>query len=182
MIGAFALLSLAILLFTGKPSSTITMRHLQTVQSNDVFLLTFEITNHTSDDYIFLPFEVAAQCAGVWQRCFQFRNDRVRRPERSLLPQASLTYSCNATNLSPGCALRFKIRAQKTLTGVEGFVRRIRLSANPHMRDPHGSFHPFAKNSKVFGEPIEIASEEFTLPSLPASAEPEPSAPSPGSK
>ena len=169
----------SLLLFVS-PRLTVTVWHSHAARSNDVFLLTFQITNHTGNAYVFYPYEVEAKEGPEWKRCFQFWNNpppRLGYP--TLAANAFLAYTCTATNLPSGCSLRFKMRVQKQLEGLESFMRRVKLrQSGVFARDPI-SLNPFGRD-KVFGMPVEIVSDEFTPPPLPASTEP--AADSPGSK
>lgn len=172
---AVLLLITGLLFILVSPAPTFTVRHSQTVRSNDGFLLTFQIANHTPNFYFVEPSEVEANDGGGWKRCFEFSNDTPPLQSSALTPHAWVTYIWKAKNLPPGCPLRVKIRFHKGTTGLEGFIMRLWLQHRVSV-----PLNPFVERSKVFGLPTEVASDEFTEPAPPASTEP--AADSPGSK
>lgn len=160
---AIAVFAIVVLLVVHPSPSPMTLRHISSVQSGNEVTATFEVKNHTGVSYIFLPFEVEVRDGSVWRRCFEFQNYRPRHA--TVGAYAVISYTCQMTNLPAGPSLRFKILAQKTLTGLNGFIRRFEL--NLRQTRPPGSrlsLNPFDKKSRVFGLPREVVSEEFFEP------------------
>jgi len=63
------LLCFAILLSVPRhPPQGFTVRRLGSIQSGNVTTMTFEITNHTADRYIFHPFEVQVRNGKRWSK------------------------------------------------------------------------------------------------------------------
>jgi hypothetical protein len=112
---------------------------------------------------VFLPLEVQIQNRKGWSK-YQGFDVHAINPLPTLNYIGLASYSVEVTNLSAGTAVRFKISAQKTLTGLNGLMRRIKLD----LEGGHYPLNPFDKTSKVFGPPVEIISDEFVEP------EPEP--------
>jgi hypothetical protein len=153
-----------VLLFVVHPSGPpIRLRHVNSVQFGNVVTATFEVTNLTGGSYIFLPGEVEVRDGSVWIRCFEFENYRPRHT--TVGAYAAISYTCQMTNLPTGSALRVKIRAQKVLTGLNGFIRRFELNLRQTRSGrPRIPLNPFDKKSKVFGLPSEVESGEFLEP------------------
>jgi hypothetical protein len=157
------LLFLAILFALPRQSpSPITVRHVKSLQSNNVITMTFEIKNHTAAPYIFFPFEVRTRNGNTWRK-FQGFTAGTIHPIPTLAPTGLASYTVDVTNLPAGSVVRFAIRAQETLLGVKGFVRRAELNVRNRPAGAGGgiSLNPHDANSKVFGLPTEIESEDF---------------------
>jgi len=125
--------------------------------------MTFEIKNHTADPYIFHPFEVQVRNGNAWAKFQGFDIIKIH-PAPKIDPKGLASYTLNVTNLPAASVVRFKIRPQKTLLGVNGLVRRAEL--NLKKQGPSGGFplNPYDRNSNVFGLPTEVVSEEFVEP------------------
>ena len=163
----FALLLFVAILFVlvRQPSPAITVRHVKSVQSEHVTTMTFEIKNHTADPYIFHPFEVQVRNESAWTKFQGFDITKIH-PHPTLDPGGVASYTLNVTNLPAGSVVRFSIRPQKVLLGVSGFVRRAELEVKRQANGGRGggggiSLNPYDRNSKVFGLPTEVVSEEF---------------------
>lgn len=142
-----------------RPLQPIKLRHVKSVQSENVTTMIFEITNHTADPYIFFPFEVQVRNGTDWTEFEGFDRPRFIR----LAPRGVASYTVNVTNLPAKSVVRFSIRPQKTLLGVDGFVRRAELNLKKQGGGAGGwtSLNPNDKNSQVFGLPTEVVSEEW---------------------
>jgi len=167
IIGAVAIGILGIFLIlvaAGRPAGPpITIRHVKSVQSGDTTTLFFEISNHTANSYIFVPSAVDVHSGTVWAPCSGIPALRIGSLVPSLSPSARTSYSCEATNLPQRVPLRFRISANKRLTGMEGFWGRVQLSILYHrlgLRRPF-SLNPFENTGDIFGPPIGVISEEF---------------------
>ena len=159
----FALLLLIALFISipRKPPQDITVRHVGSVQSSNITAMTFEIKNHTADPYIFFPFEVQIRNGNAWT-VFQRFDMSTIQPIPKVNPNGLASYTVNVTNLPAGSVVRFSIRLQKTLLGVDGLVRRAELNLKKQGGGGKGiSLNPYDRNSQVFGLPTEVVSEEF---------------------
>lgn len=146
-----------------RPSQDITIRHVKSLQSEDITIMTFEIKNHTSNPYIFFPFEVQVRNENRWNK-FQGFDTRIS-PFPTLDPGGLATYSVSVTNLPAGSVVRFTIHPQKIILGFNGFVKRAELDLqNLRSGGPRLSLNPNDKNSKVYGPPKMVLSEEFAVP------------------
>lgn len=152
-----------------RPQQEITIRHVKSVQSADITIMTFEIKNHTSNPYIFFPFEVQVRDGNGWRK-FQGFDTRIN-PFPTLDPGGLASYAVSVTNLPAGSVVRFSVRPQKILLGFNGFIRRAQFNLQRQRGGGGGtriSLNPNDKNSKVYGPPTKVVSEEFVEP------EPEP--------
>jgi hypothetical protein len=123
--------------------------------------MTFEIKNRTGDEYIFFPFEVQIRNGNAWTKFQGFNIGKIYTVP-TIKPGGLSSYTINVTNLPAGCVIRLKIRPQKKLLGVNGFVRRAKLNLKNQVGGGGSiSLNPFDKNSQVFGLPTEVESEEF---------------------
>jgi len=120
--------------------------------------MSFEITNHTADPYIFFPFEVQVRKGNSWTNFEGFDITKIHPPP-TLAPRGAASYTVNVTNLPADSVVRFSIRHQRTLLGVDGFVRRAEL--NLKKQGTGVSLNPRDKNSQVFGLPTEVVSEQW---------------------
>ncbi|MGH7973517.1 MAG: hypothetical protein ACREIC_32780 [Limisphaerales bacterium] len=156
------LLFLAILLTVPRKSQQdITVRHVKSVQSADITTMTFEVKNHTDTPYIFFPSEVQVRNGSAWTK-FQGFDITTIHPNPTVGPMALASYTVNVTNLPAKSVVRFSIRPQKILLGVNGFVRRAELNLKKQGGGGGGvSMNPYDRNSSVYGLPTEVASEEF---------------------
>ena len=144
------------------PAELISIRHLNSVQSGRVTTMTFEITNHTADPYIFSPFQVQLRNGNAWTKFQGF--DTAVHPHPTLAPRGVASCSIDVTNLLPGSVVRFSIRPQKILMGFNGFVRRAELNLQrPAGAGPGGriSLNPNDPRSAVFGTPTVVVTEEW---------------------
>jgi hypothetical protein len=165
VIGAVVLLALffgAVSLSNFRKSApNFTVRHVNSVCSNAITTMTFEVTNHTANPYIFHPFELEIQNTNGWSE-FQSFNKPGPRPNPTLSPWGHAFCTINVTNLPDKSVVRLSVRFQKTLLGAEGFVRRAQLTWERRGRPGSGlSLNPYDKNSHVFGFPTEGVSEEW---------------------
>ncbi len=145
------------------PAELISIRHLNSVQSGRVTMMTFEITNHTADPYIFSPFQVQLRNGNAWTK-FEGFDVTAIHPHPTLAPWGVASYSIDVTNLLPGSVVRFSIRPQKILMGLNGFVRRAELNLQrPAGAGPGGriSLNPNDPSSKVFGPPTVVVTAEW---------------------
>lgn len=152
---------LCITIFFGaaRPSPVpITVRHIQSVRSGDGVEMTFGITNHTTSSYRVSPVSVEVRNGLVWKECFAFNSHL----GPFLSPHRSETFALSMSDLPTGSPLRFRLRAQKILTSLNGFIRRLKL--NLRFGHPHVSLNPFDKTITVFGNDTQIVSDEFVEP------------------
>ncbi len=140
-----------------KPPQEITVRHVKSVQSSNVTTMTFEIKNHTADAYIFFPNELEIRTGKEWSKFVAFDIGKFH-PSPSVNPMGLASCTIEVTNLPAKSVVRFKIRPQRTLTGLTGLIRRSELNLANRGQVP---LNPFDRNSKVYGLPIEAVSEEF---------------------
>jgi hypothetical protein len=141
-----------------KPPQDITVRHVGSVQSGNVTTMTFEITNHTAYPYIFFPFEVQIRNGNGWSKFQGFDITKIHL-HPTVAPRGVASYTVNVTNVPAGCSVRFSIRPQKVLLGVNGFVRRAELELKGQARGGGISLNPYDRNSQVFGLPTEVVTE-----------------------
>lgn len=148
-------------LFLARPSvPPITIRHIKTVKSGDEVAVTLSISNHCGKAFIFYPFKVEAREGTGWKTCWQFQPGFTMS---SVDPHSFTNYTCDVTNMPSGSSLRLTIYVQEILTGPKGFLRRVQLHYLG--RTPNRiALNPYDKMSKVFGMPIEVATEEFVQP------------------
>ena len=138
------------------PPQEVTVRHVGSVQFGNVTTMTFEVTNHTADPYIFCPFELQVRNGNAWTKFQGFDITKID-PFPTLAPRGLASYTVNVTNLLAGSVVRFSIRPQKVLLGVNGFVRRAELE----VKGGGIPLNPYDKNSQVFGLSTEVVSEEW---------------------
>jgi hypothetical protein len=159
-----ALLLFVAFLFTAprKPPQNITVSHVESAESAGITTMTFEIKNHTTDPYIFFPYEVQVRNSNDWTRFQALGSTRIQ-PIPTLAPKGVVSYTVNVTNLHAGSVVRFAIRVQKTLMGVQGFARRAELDLKGAGASGGTgiSLNPNDKNSSVFGLPKEVLTEEW---------------------
>jgi len=146
-----------------RPPQDITIRHIGSVHhSGEVTTLAFEITNHTADRYIFVPKEVQVRKGNDWVK---FRGFERAMTFPTLAPRAVVSiYTVDVTNLPVGSAVRFKIRPQKVLLGLDGFIRRAELDLNKQRQGagrPWIPLNPYDTNGTVYGRATELVSEEW---------------------
>lgn len=163
----FALFLLIALLLTTprRPPQGITLRHVNSFRTDNVTTMRFEVKNHTSDPYIFFPFEVQVRTGNSWTKLQGFDLTMIH-PVPKLDPAGLASYTLGVTNLPAGTAVRFTIRPQKVLLGINGFVRRAELEVERKARGTPGagggvSLNPYDRSSHVYGMPTEVVSEEF---------------------
>jgi hypothetical protein len=161
LIGAVAIVILGIFLIlvaAGRPAGPpITIRHVKSIPSGDTTTLIFEISNHTANSYVF--FASAVEVHSGTAPSYRFPNNH---PPRTLGPSSFITYP-EAMIVPKGVPLRFRISANKRLTGPEGFVARVQLSiffTIAGLPRPF-SLNPFDNKGDVFGPSIGVDSEEF---------------------
>jgi hypothetical protein len=111
-----------------------TVRHVQSVHSDNVTTLTFEITNQTSDQYIALPLEVQVRNGNDWTKFQGFDHFNITHPITTINPKGFVPLTVDVTNLPAGSVVRFKVRPQKLLTGVRGFLRGAELKLDDKRR------------------------------------------------
>jgi hypothetical protein len=146
------------------PPHDITIRHIGSVHHlGDVTTLAFEITNHTADRYFFHPSEIQLREGNAWVK---FRAvDQFPYKFSELAPRAAVSlYTVDVTNLPVGSVVRFKIRPQKVLLGLDGFIRRAELDLKRQTgasRRPWISLNPYDTNGSVWGLPTEVVCEEW---------------------
>jgi len=87
-----ALLLFTAMLLTGprRPPQNITVRHVGSVWSSNIVTLTFEITNHTADPYIFFPFEVQVRNGNGWTKFEGFDITKIH-PHPTLAPSPHIS-------------------------------------------------------------------------------------------
>jgi len=158
---AIVVFTISFLVIAFPTSRPITIRHVKSVHSGDVTAATFEIRNHAAAPYIFYPFEVQVRNGTVWSKCLGFKVGKVH-PLPTLDPMGLASYTVEVTNLPAGSVVRFKIRAQKILTGLNGLLRRFELNFGSTRSSI--SLNPFDKTSTVFEIPREVVSDEFVEP------------------
>lgn len=122
-------------------------------------MMTFEIKNHSATPYIFFPFEVQVRNGKVWTKVQDFNIGTIH-PVPKVDPGSLASYTVNVTNLPVGSAVRFSIRPQKILLGVNGFVRRAELKLEHHGASSI-PLNPNDRNRQVYGSPTEVVSEEY---------------------
>lgn len=156
------LLLTSIVFIISRPSPPpIKIRQIKSVQYGCWVTATFEITNKTGSTYVFFPGQVEVLSGAAWKKCFEFDNAYALPP--SVGAHGCKTYDDVGRGLLPkGSPLRFRLRAQKILTGLNGFIRRFKLNLRPGV--PHIPLNPFDKTSTVAGPPVEIVSDEFVEP------------------
>ncbi len=161
------LLFIALLLSTLRtPPQKITLRHVKSIRTENVTAMNFEIKNQSSDPYIFFPFEVQIRNGNAWTKFQGFDITKIH-PAPKIDPQGLASYTLNVTNLPAGSVVRFSIRPQKVLLGLNGFVRRAELEVKRQTGGGAGGggggipLNPYDRNSQVYGMPIEVVSEEF---------------------
>jgi hypothetical protein len=116
-------------------------------------MMTFEIKNHSATPYIFFPFEVHVRNGNAWTRLQGFNIGTIH-PIPKVNPKGVASYTVNVTNLPARSGVRFSIRPQKILLGVNGLVRRAELKL-----ENHGGtipLNPNDRNSQVYGLPTEV--------------------------
>ena len=149
-----------------RPPQDITIRHIGSVHSDNVTTLTFEITNHTADQYIFLPKEVQVRKGNAWVKFRDF--DYFFPRPQTLAPRAVLSlYRVDVTNMPVGSVVRFNIRPQKALLGINGFTRRAEGDLKRQIQGGGGPWiplNPYDTNGTVWGLPTEVLSEEWVEP------------------
>jgi hypothetical protein len=154
------LLFIAILLSgPHKPPQDITVRHVKSIQSSNITTMTFEIKNHTATPYIFFPFEVQIRNGNAWTRLQGFDMQTIHPPPK-IDVRSLASYTINVTNVPSGSVVRFSIRPQKILLGVNGFVRRAELKLEHHGASSI-PLNPNDRNSQVYGSPTEVVSDGF---------------------
>lgn len=150
------LLCIAILAVVNRPpSSTITVRHVKSVQSGGLVSAIFEITNHTTSRYFVYPMSVEVRNGLAWKKCFDF----VSFPGPFVVPHGSESSTFYMTNLPTDCPLRLRMGAGKELTGLKGLFARFELRILGGARSI--SLNPFDETSSVFSKRIQILSDEF---------------------
>lgn len=151
-----------LLTFARKPAQQITVRHVGSVQSSNITTMTFEIKNHTTDPYIFFPFEVQVRNGNGWIKFQGFDITKIH-PTPTVKPAGLASYTVSVTNLPAGSVVRLSILPQKILLGVNGFVRRAELNLkNQGGGGSAVSLNPYDRNTQVFGLPTEpVATEEW---------------------
>lgn len=158
------LLSIAFLFTTHrKLPQDIVVRHVKSVVSGDITTMTFEITNHTADPYIFFPFEVQVRKSNDWTR-FQACDTGGIGPIPKLNPNRAACCTICITNLPAGSVVRFAMHVQKTLLGVEGFAKRAELDLKEAGAPGRGTglpLNPSDKHTAVFGSSKEVVTEEW---------------------
>jgi len=150
-----------VLLLTRHSVPPISVRHIKSVKSGHEVAVTVSISNHTGTAFIFVPFRLEAREGAGWRTCCEFRADSFH-PAPSLAPHSFTNYTCEVTNMPSGSSLRFTIHVQEILTGPKGFLRRLKLRRI--QKAANFPLNPYDKNSKVFGMPVEVATEEFVRP------------------
>lgn len=140
------------------PARTISVRHLNSVQSGKLTTATFAITNHTSNRYFVLPRSVEAHGRAKWKTCFEF-TDVI---ETELSPTGHATLMLEMANLPSGTPLRLSLILIKELRGPKGFFGRLRLILVDKVNDV--PLNPFDMNSAIGSHPISIKSDEFVEP------------------
>jgi hypothetical protein len=150
-----------ILVFSHKPPQEITVRHVASFQTDNLTTMTFEITNHTADHYVFFPFEVQIRNGNTWTK-FQGWSDISKiHPIPKIDPKGIASYTVNVTNLPDGSVVRFSIRPQKMLMGFDGFLRRAELNLKSRGRGGWIPLNPNAPRTEFYGRPTEVTSEEW---------------------
>lgn len=151
------LLLITIAFVTGGPSSSaITVRRVKSVHSGGLVTANFEMTNHTTNNYVVYMWWVEARMGSVWKRCFDLRP----HPFLQLYSHGAQISSLAMTNLPTGSRLRLRMGVSKELAGLETLFPRLRL----RFQGGQISLNPFDKRTKVFGVPTQIVSDEFVEP------------------
>lgn len=161
---AFLLLTAILLVAVRTASTAVTVRHVKSDQTFDTFAVTVQISNGTANDFIFYPSKLEAREGTGWRKVCEFRADSFH-PAPCVAAHSATNFTWDAPNVRVGSTVRVTMRAQEVLTGAKGFLRRVelrRIDKTPN-RVP---LNPYDKNSKVFGKPIEIVTEEFIAPPL----------------
>ena len=154
---------LAVLLFVGillsvhrNPTQPITVRHVKSVHAGNVTTMTFEMTNHTADAYVWIPFGIQVRDGDTWT---EFQSSPVFVDTGGLgdiAPREVVSCRVNVTNLSANSVVRLSITTQKLLSGVEAIVEGVKWSVKHHGN---------AFNSRIvpnfYGNPTEIFSEQW---------------------
>jgi hypothetical protein len=138
-----------------------TVRHVNSVCSNGITTMTFEITNHTAEPCIFQPFELQIQNTNGWSQFQDFDKPGIR-PHPPLDAFGVAIFTIKIVNLPGKSAVRFSARVEKSLLGIEGFV--IRAKVNWKRRGGSGillPLNPYDKNSHIYGKPTKVMSEEW---------------------
>lgn len=142
----------------------ITVRHVKSVASAGITTMTFEIKNPTADPYIFSPYEMQVRNSNGWIKFQRFDITSIHPPPK-LGSRGVASWTVDVTNLPAGSVVRFSIRVQKTLLGVEGFARRAELNLNAatgsRAQGTGLPLNPNDKNSSVYGKPKEVVTQEW---------------------
>jgi hypothetical protein len=153
-------LSAILLLVHRGQRQAIAIRHVKSAQSGDVTTMTFEITNHTSSPYMFLPFGVYVRNGNVWTMTgFPLILGNINPANLELAPRGVVSYTVNVTNLPANSGVRFSISTHRMLLGVQGFVSRI--CWNVKARRKLFPLNPFDKNNRIYEPRTEDVSVEW---------------------
>jgi hypothetical protein len=151
------LLSLTIVFITARPSPpAVTVRYAKSIRTGDWVAATFEIINHTATGYYVFTVFLEVHDGPMWRTNF---NLRPLRPAFLLGPHGVATHTVVGTNLPAGYPLRLRMVANRGLTGLSGFFRRLRL----WLQGSQVSLNPFDKKP-VGSNRTQILSEEFIEP------------------
>jgi hypothetical protein len=141
------------------PRRVVTVGQVKSVHSGAVTTMTFEITNNTTDTYVFHPFSIQVRDGQSWTTFQVFQ--LFRTPSSSDIdPGGVAFYSVDATNLPVGATVRICVKSRKLLSGVERFIKLSQLElSKPRIRAM--SLNLFNGRRRVYGKTTEVFSEEW---------------------
>jgi hypothetical protein len=136
----------------------VTVRHVKSVQSSNVTTMTFEVTNHTADTYVFKPAQILVRDGNSWTMFQDFERLNFN-PLPKLAPRGVALYDVDVTNLPANSVVLFLMTPQKVLVGVDGFILRVKWDVEARRRV--FPLNPFDRSSQVYGTPAYVVSEEW---------------------
>ena len=147
----------------GKPSPALTVRHVKSVPSGNLVMLTFEITNHTAGICLVGPVSIEVRNGSVWSSFLHFATARTpSTPDYFLRSNEFMSFTLDVTNLPTTHPLRLRMRAHSEREKLQSLFVRFRLRAFEGQTNV--SLNPFDKSTSFFGKGTPVLSDEFVEP------------------
>jgi hypothetical protein len=133
-----------VLLFVGilyfvlrHPTQPVTVRHVKSVQSVNVTIMTFEVTKHTADVEVVLPWYLQVRNGTVWSNYSPIELGPDNRSFSSSVQQNGMeSYTFEMPNLPSESVVRLQVQTIRPIRGVRAMIRWFELKLGISSYDP----------------------------------------------
>lgn len=156
--GIAVLIGLALVLLTVRPKAALTLRCSKVAVLGDGLLVSFDISNRTSQPYSLRPVRLERFESNEWIKVFDGIGSFSETGDFGARRQGAL--GCVVKQLPAGTRMRLVIESQRARKGLETIAVRVRVRLSG---DQRMSLNPF-DGVLFFTDPVELTTEEFLAP------------------